>query len=61
MPPRSSSPFGSAAAALIALGLIGTVADGSGRRAERFDLSPKNSGPDHAVPVIFLAIADSER
>jgi hypothetical protein len=29
--------------------------------AERFDLSPKNSGPDHAVPVIFRAIADSER
>ena len=29
--------------------------------AERFDLSPKNSGPDYAVPVICRAIADSER
>ena len=29
--------------------------------ADRFDRSPKNSGPDHAVPVIFRAIADSER
>jgi hypothetical protein len=29
--------------------------------ADRFSFSPKNSGPDHAVPVIFLAIADSER
>jgi hypothetical protein len=30
-------------------------------RAERFALSPKKSGPDHAVPVIFLAMAESER
>src|SRR5437899_3156272 len=28
--------------------------------ADRFCFSPKKSGPDHAVPVIFLAIADSE-
>ena len=27
---------------------------------ERFGFNPKNSGPDHAVPVIFLAIADKE-
>ena len=26
-----------------------------------FVFSPKKSGPDHAVPVIFRAIADSER
>jgi hypothetical protein len=29
--------------------------------ADRFDFNPKKSGPDHAVPVIFLAIAESER
>ena len=28
---------------------------------ERFGFNPKKSGPDHAVPVIFLAMAESER
>jgi hypothetical protein len=28
---------------------------------ERFGFNPKNSGPDHAVPVICLAMAESER
>jgi hypothetical protein len=40
---------------------IGTEAGASGRGADRFGLSPKKSGPDHAVPVIFRAIADNER
>jgi len=31
------------------------------RVADRFGFKPKKSGPDHAVPVIFLAIAESER
>jgi hypothetical protein len=31
------------------------------REAGRFGFTPKKSGPDHAVPVIFLAIAESER
>jgi hypothetical protein len=31
------------------------------RGVERFGFNPKNSGPDHAVPVIFLAMAESER
>ena len=31
------------------------------RVAGRFGFNPKNSGPDHAVPVIFLAMAESER
>ena len=39
----------------------GTDAGDDRRPAERFRFSPKNSGPDHAVPVIFRAIADSER
>jgi hypothetical protein len=26
-----------------------------------FDFNPKKSGPDHAVPVISLAMAESER
>jgi hypothetical protein len=29
--------------------------------AGRLRFNPKNSGPDHAVPVIFLAMAESER
>jgi hypothetical protein len=29
--------------------------------ADRFGFNPKKSGPDHAVPVIFRAMADSER
>jgi hypothetical protein len=29
--------------------------------AGRFRFNPKNSGPDHGVPVIFLATAESER
>ena len=29
--------------------------------ADRFGFNPKKSGPDHAVPVIFLAMAESER
>jgi len=29
--------------------------------AGRFGFNPKNSGPDHAVPVICLAMAESER
>jgi hypothetical protein len=37
---------------------IATDAEGEGV-AERSDLSPKNSGPDHAVPVIFRAIASA--
>jgi hypothetical protein len=28
---------------------------------ERFGFTPKNSGPDHAVPVICRAMAESER
>jgi len=31
------------------------------RAAERFGFNPKKSGPDHAVPVIFLARPESER
>jgi hypothetical protein len=31
------------------------------RAAPRFGFSPKKSGPDHGVPVIFLATADNER
>ena len=31
------------------------------RLAERFGFSPKNSGPDHGVPVIVRAMAESER
>ena len=31
------------------------------RAALRFGFSPKKSGPDHAVPVIFPARAESER
>jgi hypothetical protein len=31
------------------------------RGVERFGFNPKNSGPDHAVPVIALAVAESER
>jgi hypothetical protein len=31
------------------------------RLAGRFAFNPKKSGPDQAVPVIFLARADSER
>jgi hypothetical protein len=31
------------------------------RVAGRFGFNPKKSGPDQTVPVIFLAIADSER
>jgi hypothetical protein len=31
------------------------------RLAARFGFNPKKSGPDQAVPVIFLAIAESER
>ena len=31
------------------------------RVAGRFRFNPKKSGPDHAVPVIFLAMAESER
>jgi hypothetical protein len=31
------------------------------RVAARFSFSPKKSGPDHGVPVIFLATADNER
>jgi hypothetical protein len=31
------------------------------RVAGRFGFTPKKSGPDHAVSVIFLAIAESER
>jgi hypothetical protein len=31
------------------------------RLVARFGFTPKKSGPDHAVPVIFLAIAESER
>jgi hypothetical protein len=31
------------------------------RAADRFGFTPKKSGPDHAVPVIFLAIEESER
>jgi hypothetical protein len=29
--------------------------------AGRFCFNPKKSGPDHAVPVIFRAMAESER
>jgi hypothetical protein len=29
--------------------------------ADRFGFNPKKSGPDHGVPVIFLAMAESER
>jgi hypothetical protein len=29
--------------------------------AGRFRFNPKKSGPDHGVPVIFLATAESER
>jgi hypothetical protein len=28
---------------------------------DRFCFNPKNSGPDHAGPVIFLATAESEQ
>jgi hypothetical protein len=45
----------------ISLYLSGTDAGEGERVADRADRSPKNSGPDHAVPVIFRAIADSER
>jgi hypothetical protein len=31
------------------------------REVGRFGFTPKKSGPDQAVPVIFLAIAESER
>jgi hypothetical protein len=31
------------------------------RVADRFGFNPKKSGPDHAVPVIFRARAESER
>jgi len=31
------------------------------RAAVRFGFNPKKSGPDHAVPVIFPARAESER
>ena len=31
------------------------------RAAVRFGFNPKKSGPDHAVPVIFRAMAESER
>jgi hypothetical protein len=31
------------------------------KAAVRFGFNPKKSGPDHAVPVIFLARAESER
>jgi hypothetical protein len=31
------------------------------RATDRFGFNPKKSGPDQAVPVIFLAKADSER
>jgi hypothetical protein len=34
---------------------------GEDRVAGRSDFNPKKSGPDHAVPVIFLAMAESER
>jgi hypothetical protein len=29
--------------------------------ADRFGFNPKKSGPDHGVPVICLAMAESER
>ena len=33
----------------------------AGTLAARFAFNPKKSGPDHAVPVIFFARADSAR
>ena len=33
----------------------------TGRVTDRFAFNPKKSGPDHRVPVIFVARAESER
>jgi hypothetical protein len=42
-------------------GPAGAGAGKDRRLAGRFGFNPKKSGPDHAVPVIFLAMAESER
>jgi hypothetical protein len=59
---RSACGSGQVAAWLLSVSPQTGTDDGDDRRlADRFCFSPKNSGPDHAVPVIFRAIADSER
>ena len=46
--------------ALLGGDVLSSASEGA-RAAVRFGFNPKKSGPDHAVPVIFPARAESER
>jgi hypothetical protein len=47
---------------LPAIGSSARSGTGEGRRVvDPFGFNPKKSGPDHAVPVIFPATAESDR